>query len=39
MRWHHYDSDASYIFSQDNMEFNAHLTREQWHRVRVYTGC
>ena len=35
MRWHHYDSDASYIFSRDDMEFHAHLTREQWPLVRV----
>jgi len=35
MRWHYYDSDASYMSLQDNMIFDAHLTREQWHRVRV----
>ena len=35
MRWLYYDSDASYMSLQDNMIFDAHLTCEQWHRVRV----
>ena len=35
MRWYYYDSDASYMSLQNNVIFDAHLTREQWHRVRV----
>jgi len=35
MRWHYYDSDASYMSLQDDVIFDAHLTREEWYRVRV----